>query len=643
VRFSSPPLLVLLAYGLAFAAMALGTSVPVFDDHPGQLYRVWHVVQRGPAPWAWNPGWWAGYPEMQFYPPGFAYAGAGLHAVTLGVLSVETAYLVLVWTAYLAPGLTAFWLLARLVGSGWAALPGAFVALTFSAGAASGVEDGVRFGMIAARLAWALLPVLVGVVLPWANGVTTVLLWAAPIVLASIVITHPTHLPAGVVIVVLAALARPARPRRLRRAVGALMVGAGLSAFWTLPLLARLAETRPLAWGRFDARTLGTQLLDQPLLLALLLGAGLATMMAATPGERLVARLPWVLALVVAVDHLVVEPLGVRWLPADRLADGAWLTVVLAAGFAAARALQRWGGRLAVRAAAATLAVAMLSVLGNPLSLWPRATDWPAYAQTARGLRLDALWSMLDAAPPGRVLFVRSAVPLVHGGDWWRPHTHVLSLTPIATGRAIVSGTFTHPSPVAAAFYSGTVVFGPITRLAEQLDGRELFGQPLEVLDAATFTDRADRLGVSAVVAIEDDAPRLRGFDTNPDLARQSPLPPFIVYFRRSEVTMPRIGASGHVTVSPGESTAEWSTVRIAYYPLWRATRDGQALETRRGPLGDLEVRVTGGRGPIALSYGPGPSEYLGLLTSAATLVGWIARTTFSRRRAAATPASGRG
>ena len=51
------PLLILVAYGAAFAAAALGVSTPAFDDHPGQLYRLWHVVTQGPAPWAWNFGW----------------------------------------------------------------------------------------------------------------------------------------------------------------------------------------------------------------------------------------------------------------------------------------------------------------------------------------------------------------------------------------------------------------------------------------------------------------------------------------------------------------------------------------------------------------------------------------------------------
>src|SRR5262249_56713319 len=58
-------------------------------------------------------------------------------------------------------GLTAFLALARILGSGWRALPGAFLALTVSAGAASGVEGGIHIGMVGARLAWAFVPLLV--------------------------------------------------------------------------------------------------------------------------------------------------------------------------------------------------------------------------------------------------------------------------------------------------------------------------------------------------------------------------------------------------------------------------------------------------------------------------------------------------
>ena len=245
---SLAPLLLLLGFGVAFAASTLGGSMLGFDDHPGQLYRLWHVMTNGPAPWAWNRGWWAGYPELQFYPPGAAYLGALLAWPTRGVVSLETVYHSLVWLAYLLPGATTYVALTRLVGSGWLALPGAFVALTLSAGVASGVEGGVQMGMIGARLAWALLPMLLAVLVPWIDGHRS-LPPSASCIVAAIVLLHPAQLPAALALIALAAGWRvPRRPRALE-ALRALGAAAALTAFWTVPLLARLAETRALAWG----------------------------------------------------------------------------------------------------------------------------------------------------------------------------------------------------------------------------------------------------------------------------------------------------------------------------------------------------------------------------------------------------------
>src|SRR5262245_6167147 len=96
------PLGLLLGYAALFAGAALGRSPIAFDDHPGQLYRLWLVTTAGVAPWTWSWGWWTGYPELQFYPPAFAYLGALVHAATLGALSLPATYQALVWVAYAA-------------------------------------------------------------------------------------------------------------------------------------------------------------------------------------------------------------------------------------------------------------------------------------------------------------------------------------------------------------------------------------------------------------------------------------------------------------------------------------------------------------------------------------------------------------
>lgn len=635
------PLAVLLAYGVAFATAALGFSLLVYDDHPGQLYRAWHVVVHGFAPWAWNDGWWAGYPELQFYPPGLSYLTALLHLGSLGHLPVAGAYQTLLWVAYLAPGATAFALLVRLTGDGWRALPGAFVALTLAAGVASGVEGGIHWGMVAARLGWALLPLLVLVLRPWTElggrfppiGIALV---------AAIVLVHPAHLPTAVAVVSLAAwLGRGRRAARLTEALLALALAAALTAFWTLPLIVHIGETRALAWGSVGAFTadLATHHPLAAVLLVLASGAWWLRPGTLASGDgrtaTVVAALPWVTLLVVALDALLLEPLGIRWLPADRVVDGAALAIVLAAGTATgallARLRARWRVSPALGALAAVAAAVVLSLPGSTLSLWPRAALWPDYQPTMQGLRLEALWSLLRRAPEGRTLFVRSAVPLVWGTQWWRPHTHLTALTPLTAGRPIVNGTFTHPSPVAALVYRGSTDRGPMTRLAEQIDGHSLFGRPLDELDADTLAAHAERLGIGTVVALEDDLPGLRRLDGSAAVGPRIASPPFVIYALRGPVTLARAVSPDRWRLTLGGAPGTWASARMAYYPLWRAEHGGLALAVRRGASGELEVQVPADGGEVDLTYRPGPAEWTGLTLSLAALAALAWRTRRAR------------
>jgi hypothetical protein len=632
----------LLAFGVAFAARALGAGPPGFDDHPGQLARLWHVLREGGAPWAWNDGWWAGYPELQFYPPGWFYAAAALSWLSLGALSAPASYQTLLWLTYLAPGVTAFLLLRRVFrdrdDAGWLALPGAFVVLAFTGdpagGTASGVEGGVRIGMVGARLAWALLPLLALTLLRWSEDGRR-FPRGAIVLLAAIMLTHPTHTPAALAMVVAATVIAPAP----RRALGAAALGVGLAlalvAFWALPLIWHLEETRALAWGRISTAALATPLTT------VLVGLVLVTPARRQASYRFLLHALWLSTLAVLVDALVAEPLGMRFLPADRVADGAWMTVLLAAGLGAG-VIVAAVGRLPVAVAALGMIGVLIafSVPGKTLALWPRPADWPSQASITRGLRLEELWRVVRAVPPGRVLFIRSGVPLVYGTAWYRPHTHVTALTPVVTGRDVVGGTFTHNSPIAALVYRGDIGRAPITRLAEQLDGESLFGRPLGGLDIATFDGYARRLRLSAVVVLEDDVPRVRFLSDHPRLLRVS-TPPFLVFVSADRRPMPRRLADDARELSLPDDAQGWVTTGVAYYPLWRAERDGRALPTRRGTYGDLEVEAEPGTGLIRLVYRPGGIEIaaslltaLALVTLAGSALGDLARRTKAKRRA---------
>jgi hypothetical protein len=312
------------------------------------------------------------------------------------------------------------------------------------------------------------------------------------------------------------------------------------------------------------------------------------------------------------------------------------MTLLLASGLGAGVIVHAAGRRLSMAAAALAVIATLIafSVPGAALALWPRAADWPTLPSVTRGLRLGDLWRTLRAAPPGRVLFVRSGVPLVYGSAWYRPHTHVTALTPVLADRDILGGTFTHGSPIAALVYRGDTRREPITRLAEQLDGASLFGQALDTLDAGTFERYAGRFHVAAVVALEDDAEHLLFLTDNPRY-RRAIVPPFLVFSRIDAPRPARRLADGSRELHAQGGAGEWISTGIAYYPLWRAERAGRPLATRRGHDGVLEIRADAGMGAVRLAYRPGVAEFVASLTSAVAVAALAADAWRRRARSA--------
>jgi hypothetical protein len=650
----------LLVYGIAFGHAALGGGLLVYDDHPGQLYRLQHALAFGPAPWRFDPGWWAGYAELQFYPPGLAWLGWLLHQGSWGVLGAGAAYQVLLWLAWLLPGLATFALLSRLLGNGWLALPGAFTALTLSAGSRSGVEEGLRWGLVAARLGWSLLPLLGLSLTRWVEGSSRLPLLAAPL-LGAVILLHPAHAPAALLLLAMGAwLGAGHRPARLRQGALITALGLGLAALWLLPLLAHLRMALPLAWGDASPRALLRVFALQPLTWLFVLGwlaawislksAGQASRVARgmvsgeerrplPPDSRESTTLTrWILswapamAVVVALDALVAAPLGLLWLPADRLMDGLLLALLAGASLAVSPLTARLP-RLRPPSAAAALVLACVVLSGASLaagepslSLWPRRGQWPKYADVVRGSRLDALWQALREAPPGRVLFLRSAVTLEYRPEWWRPHTHVTALTPLRAGRDIINGTFTHPAPVAGFFYTGSAAPRPITTLVERRDGVTLFGRPLATLRPDEFAAHCARLEVSAVVATDEDMGRLPFLEGNQAFTGPALIGPFRLYQTRGPRPLPVPAGFQMWRLDPARRSGAFISTGLAYSPLMAATAGGSVLRVRRDGFGMLEVALPPGDvGAITLTHAPGLAEWTGVLLSVSSAASLIA------------------
>ena len=632
-----PPTLLLLAYGIAFGRAALGGGLLAFDDHPGQLYRLYHAVGLGWAPWRLNPGWWAGYAELQYYPPGAAWLGAAIHQGSMGAVGIPAAYQTVLWIAWLLPGVTTFALLTRVLGNGWLALPGAFVALTLSAGSRSGVEEGLRWGLIAARLGWGLVPLVALSLVRWVEGSRRAPLLAAPLV-AAVILLHPAHTPAAFLLVALGAwFGTGERRRRLAQAALVAALALGLSGLWLIPLLAHLGMALPLAWGDASALGLLHRLATRPLLIVLALtqlGCWLSMRSArpAPPAARWLQAFTPAMALAVALDALVLAPLGILWLPADRLADGLLLALVLGA----APVTRLLAGRLlrlgAAGAAAACLGAVLVLSGGSPepsMTVWPVRGQWPKHEEIIRGSRLDALWRSLAAAPPGRVLFLRSGVTLEYRPEWWRPHSHITALTPLASGRPIINGTFTHPAPLAGFFYTGSAARHPITSLVEKRDGRTIFGQPLESVTPAAFSRWSERLGVSVVVATDEDEGRL-SFLAQSEFFGPYFIGPFRVYVSRAPRRLPAPAGPQRWRLDLASGGPEWAPAGMAYSPNIRAESQGRPLAIRSDDIGMLEIKVPeGGPAAVELSHPAATAERLGLVVSALSLAALLGAGAF--------------
>lgn len=637
----------LAVYAVAWGSTALGRGVPGVDDHPGQLYRLIHVIALGPAPWHWNPGWWAGYPELQYYPPLFFYLGYALHWLALGLASPGMLYLILVWLVFLLPAATTYALLARALGSGWAALPAAFLALVISAGSRSGAEEGLRWGLVAARLGWGLLPLLAFALLPWLEGRARPRAVPALLV-AAVILAHPAHGALAVVLVALAGALAPApRPRALASAAAVIALGLGLAAFWLLPLVAHLVIGPPmalaLAWADASLAGLAVAFASRPLLLLLLalsLTGGLAVATGFRPARSLLwlETLPAAIIVVTLLDSIFAGPTGLHWLPADRLMDGVILALLLGASASVASLVQaglaryRWEPPWVAAGIAITLGLAAGIFLSAPtavsreptVSLWPRVRDWPTMESVTHGYRFDALWDALRRAPPGRALFLRSSVPLEFGQDWWREHSHLPALTPTIVDRGIIGGTFTHPSPVAGYFYAGlregsAALRRPIGQLAEQLDSVSLFGRELDRMRPGELSRLAAQLRVSTVVALDEDIPRLGFLTADSAWAPPTHVGPFLLFTTPTPRPPARALGPNRYLVVLASPEAGWVSTGVAWSPLWRARGPSGPLAMRQGELGLLEVELPATPGlEVTLHHRPGPAEWAGALVSLA-------------------------
>ncbi len=637
--------------GRSLAALALLTGLAliacgfllrgdlfIYGDHPGQFMRLWYPLRVSHRLLGWNPLWYAGYPELQFYPPGFVLLGWVLDGLTLGQLSPFALYQLLLFVAYLLPGLSVCALAARITGRRWVGLVTGGLALLFPelwGGAAA-----VFVGLVAERLAFGLVPLAMLTGWQALHAERPARWWLfTSLALAATVLMHPFHAVAPVLFLGLVALSLAGRWRLLRDLALVTVLSVALVAFWLLPLMAHRDYAAPML--RADlAQTLDW--LSGPMIWLHLAAALLVPLALRVQRDR--TLVVFVVSVVTAAaglfvfmlfDHLVlIERLGFYLLDPVRFTAEVYLALVLVAGIGLSYlpiwlSWGRW--RLGKGVLGGLVLLLFLARLGQPLLSMVREHRNPAHflEHARQSFALDDTWNALEN-DTGRVLFTSY---YLHLGEL---PTSLKAATPYFVGRAIVGGTFSHWSPVARALWVGHTDVELLPSRVELTDDVSLAGRAWAEWTDPGFFDLCRHLDVTTVVATWDDVQARTFLDAAPHFQSFYSDDLFVIYRVLETTSNPAQAEGAAVRLHRATPTAldlvvseaiggSSLQIKITDYPLWQVRADGEILPHRADALGLMTVSLLPGTYDLRLRYLPGPAERIGAWISLGAAVAWLA------------------
>jgi hypothetical protein len=653
----------------------LGDSLFAWGDHPGQFMRFWYplahaIPESGHGVWgviSWNPTWYAGYPEIQFYPPGTTLLGVLLHYLTFGQLSPERVYNLIPAIAFALPLFTCYAFL-RYALSPLGIIPSALGGIAAGLLAISlkpmwGGIDGVQIGLMGERLAFGFAPLVLLAGWWFVERPSWLSLTIASISLAILLLLHPFHAPALVIATGLYALARmqwrtkdssTTLATRLRSSIlwlaGWLLLSVALVAWWIIPLLTyydpyaaalvRATTDQVISW--FDAGRL--EWLWFTGLMALMLMAQRHPRVEGTVG--VIALLaPLLVGGILFNDQVLLARFGITMLDPIRFIAEYFLALLLLAGCAVAAVTSRFLWRIWWLAIICSVVVVVTLQPYVELAWQDLQTRIQVpHASTLDGVlehsAFSGFWDALRSDPTsGRVYFVSNYLFLT-GEDGVVTPTTVNSMTPYFLGREIIGGTFSHWSPIARWLWVGDP-WAELLPAQVELSDDQVFGIPWDQISADELAAALAKLNVTTVVVEADDQHALNVIDMSPHFSRYWQNDHFALYHL---ATNPGdwIEAQGANASLVERSARRWVIaidesapnatllLKMSHYPLWRASANGQPLPVTATAEGlQLIDLPSGGPYTLEVAYREGFAEWSGLaisLTAVLLLVVMVVR-----------------
>ena len=619
----------------------LRDDVFLFGDHPGHYWVMWYTLNvAGPLHGRlidWIPYWYAGYPELQFYPPGFVFFGVLLNWITLARFSTALIYETVVFIIYALPAFTFYYALRHWKFNRRAAFIAGLLGLVFPAffdGATS-----VFIGMLGSRLAWALNALVLAWGIDWIEGRGIRYGWLTVLVLAAAILAHPYHLIGMLITLALYMLVR--RLPILRsgaRLLAVILFALALDAFWLLPLIAHSA-TAMIPLIRSTQDQVWRLLADAALwpYVALALFALLRLRREQDAGRRalviVLVVLPFLLGAAMLLMHaLLIEQWQFYAIDPVRLIGEYYFPLVLLAAVGVSEIGDRVFKSRQMLRSVATVGVGILFVIPLLQQLdyfHPKPNAEPRFlSQATRDYRLDDLWEILRATP-GRVLFTSSLTNLnARGGEPFP--TTLTALTPLFTNRPLMGGTYSHWSPIAALMWTGDLYPHALEGLVQDQDDRSLFGIPLETSTDEQLVTYCERFNVTAIVASVNDYQARSWLDASARFQSYANNGFFFVYrvndyegtwltARNAKVEL--LGnADDRIDLRVRDAQQDASVqLKFYAYPLWQAyLENGQSLTLESDDLGMMQIALPRGEDyRVMLRYEQGLVELAGNWISA--------------------------
>lgn len=646
-----------------------GDSLFAWGDHPGQFMRFWYPLahampESGHWLWGvvgWNPTWYAGYPEIQFYPPGMTLLGILLHYATLGQLAPEQVYNLIPAIAFALPLYTCYAFL-RYALAPLGRLPSIVGGLTAAFLAISlkpmwGGIDGVVIGLMGERLAFGFAPLVLLAGWWLIEKPNVARLSIASILLSFLLLLHPFHAPALVLAIALYALVRlnwrtpagttstlAARMGKQALWLSAwLLLAVGLVAWWVLPLLVhyspyaaalvRASADQVVTW--FDAGRI--EWLWIAGLMALMLMAQRHPRVEGTVGV-LALLAPLLVGGILFNDRVLLARFNITIFDPIRFIAEYYLALILLVGCAVAAITSRFLWRIKWLAAICTFVI-IYSLQPYGEDAWNHLTSHIEVAPTSflntilQNPAFSGYWQALRNDPTtGRIFFVSNYLQLTSEDGVVTPTT-VNSITPYLIGREIVGGTFSHWSPIARWLWVGNARAELLPAQVESGDNQQIFGKPWDQISADELAANFTSLNVTTIVAGANNHKAIEQLDSSAQFTRYWQNDAFTIY---------------HLTTSNGEwiegrgatarlverSARRWvievddSTpdatllLKMSYYPLWHAQIDGKDIPLVGNANALQEVTLPAG-GPYTLEvvYREGLPEWSGLILSTVTFL----------------------